>query len=105
MEHIEILSGELWLAKADPLSLYHLDFGITKVRSELAVTKKMQVENKTLNDTMSLTPLSCAKKMKPMIDLFNSNDPRKSMENLSADDEAEKRPVDDKNRSYSLFTR
>ncbi len=40
-----------------------------------------------------------------MIDLFNSNDPRKSMENLKAGDEAEKQPVDAKNRSYSLFTR
>jgi len=105
MEHIEISSGELWLAKPNPLPLYHLDFGVTKVRSELAISEGRQVENKILNGTVSLTPLSAAKTMKPMIDLWNDNDPRKSLENLKAGAAAESQPVSLKNRSYELFTR
>jgi len=104
MEHIEINSGELWLAKPDPLHLYQLSFGITKVRAELAITESQQVENRILNGTMALSPLSEAKRTKPMIDLFNSTDPRKSIQNVEADDETNK-AVRNTNRSYGLFTR
>jgi choline dehydrogenase-like flavoprotein len=105
MEHIEINSGELWLEKPNPLHLYHLDFGITKVRSELAVTEKQQVKNRILNGTISLTPLSAAKRTKPMIELFNSDDPRKSMQNVQDGDKADNKSASEKNRSYELFTR
>lgn len=105
MEHIEINSGELWLAKPNPLHLYHLDFGITKVRSELAITEEEQFKNRILNGTVSLSNLSAARRTKPMIDLFNSDDPRKSMENLQNEDRQESKAANDKNRSYELFTR
>jgi len=105
MEHIEINSGELWLGRPDPLHLYRINFGITKVRSELAISENKQEENKILNGTISLTPLSAAKTMKPMIELWNVNDPRKSLENMKAGETADRKEVSDKHRSYQLFTR
>src|SRR6185312_7233706 len=89
MEHVEINSGELWLEKPNPLDLYMINFGVTKVRAELAVTEQQQTENRILNGTLSLTPLAVAKNMKPMIDLWSSDDPRKSLENLRKGGEKE----------------
>lgn len=110
MEHVEINSGELWLEKPNPLDLYRINFGITKVRAELAVTEQQQTENKILNGTLSLTPLAIAKNMKPMIDLWSSNDPRKSLDNLmkggqKEDEAAAKNHNSAVNKSYQLFTR
>lgn len=109
MEHVEINSGELWLEKPNPLDLYRINFGVTKVRAELAVTEQQQTENRILNGTLSLTPLAIAKNMKPMIDLWSSDDPRKSLDNLRKGGEKENEvPQNAKsniNKSYQLFTR
>ena len=70
MEHLEIRTGELWLKKAEALKLYAYEPG-TKARAELSITEQAQTQNKTLNGTLSLTPLFMAQKTKPMIDLWN----------------------------------
>jgi choline dehydrogenase-like flavoprotein len=78
MEHLEIKSAELWLFKPDPLKLYKYEFGITKARAELAIQSKKQEEFKILNGTISVTPLEVAKKLRPAIEAWNQDDPRKS---------------------------
>ena len=110
MEHLEINSGELWLEKPNALKLYGFDFGVTKARAELAITEKSQTENKILNGTLSLAPLSLANSMKPMIDIWTSSDPRKNMDTLmssfqKAGMEAAKNPSAITGKSYQLFTR
>ncbi len=110
MEHLEIKSGELWLTKPDPLKLYSLNYGTTKARCELAITKDQQEKNKILNGTSSLTPLLVAKKMKPMIDIWNTDDPHKNLQNLFSEFggaiEAGKSATGDSlSKSYELFTR
>ena len=71
MEHLEIATGELWLAKAFPTDLY-TRWG--KPRAELAITKKAQTENKILNGTLSLTPLNTAKHIIPRMELLQEDD-------------------------------
>src|SRR5258706_4272252 len=110
MEHLEITSGELWLTKPDPLKLYALDFGKTKVRCELAITKEQQEKHKMLNGTSSLTPLILAKKMKPMIDVWDTEDPQKNAENLFSGFGEIKKAAQSTTpetllKSYELFTR
>ncbi len=110
MEHLEIKSGELWLTKPDPLKLYGLDYGKTKARCELAIIKEQQEKHKILNGTSSLTPLLVAKKMKPMIDVWNTDDPKKNLENaMSGFGEmakaAQTATLETLLKSYELFTR
>ena len=110
MEHLEIKSAELWLLKPNPLKLYGFDFGTTKARCELAITKQAQRENKTLNGTSSLTPLLIAQKITPVIDVWNTEDPQKNADAfLSGFDKATKSVANEKPenllRSYELFTR
>jgi choline dehydrogenase-like flavoprotein len=78
MEHLEIKSAELWLFKPSPLKLYGFNFGVTKARAELAIHPKKQEEFQILNGTVSLTALEVAKKIKPAIERWNQEDPRKS---------------------------
>jgi choline dehydrogenase-like flavoprotein len=110
MEHLEIKSGELWLTKPDPLKLYGLDYGKTKARCELAITKGQQEKHKILNGTSSLTPLLLAKKMKPMIDIWNTENPQKNLENAISgfgemDKAAQATAPATLLKSYELFTR
>lgn len=110
MEHLEINSGELWLEKPNTLKLYGFDFGVTKMRAELAITEKSQTEHKILNGTLSLMPLSMANNMKPMIDIWTSSDPRKSLDSMmssfqKAGMEAAKNSTPNTGKSYQLFTR
>ncbi|HLK29883.1 MAG TPA: GMC family oxidoreductase [Puia sp.] len=110
MEHLEIKSAELWLTKPDPLKLYALDFGKTRARCELAITKAQQEKHKILNGTASLLPLLLAKNAKSAIEVWNTPDPKKNLENLfSGYDEILKEAQEDKegkfSKSYELFTR
>jgi choline dehydrogenase-like flavoprotein len=84
MEHLEIKSGELWLERPNPLKLYDFNFGVTKVRAELAISEQKQVEYKILNGTVSLTPLALAKLMPPTINVWTDADPRQSLSKLFA---------------------
>jgi choline dehydrogenase-like flavoprotein len=56
MEHIEMPSAELVLARPDPVSMYRLHFGHTRVRGELALTPSAQRELRVLNGTAELSP-------------------------------------------------
>ena len=110
MEHLEINSGELWLKKPDPLKLYSLNYGTTKARCELSITRQQQEKHKILNGTSSLTPLLLTKKMKPMIDVWSTEDPQKNLTALISSfgdvlKETEKISPDVMTKSYQLFTR
>ncbi len=56
MEHLEIPSGELVLARpqSTKTKMYALDFGVTKARGELALSAQAQKDNGILNGTASL---------------------------------------------------
>ena len=69
MEHLEVKSAELWLLKPNRFKLYAMDFGTTKARCELAITKPQQEKDKILNGTSSITPLLLAQKITPVIDV------------------------------------
>lgn len=110
MEHLEIKSAELYLTKSNPLKLYSLNFGVTKARAELAITKEKQEEHKILNGTVSLTPVEFASNMKPMIEIWKEDDPRKSVDSLMASfnkaaEEASKTSAENQNKTFELFTR
>jgi choline dehydrogenase-like flavoprotein len=110
MEHLEIKSAELYLTKPDQWKLYGLNFGTTKARCELAITKEQQEKYKILNGTSSLSPLLFARQMKPMIDIWNTDDPQKNIQNLfSGFGNAQKALANEKPesifKSYELFTR
>jgi hypothetical protein len=59
-----------------------IDFGVTKARAELAITKEKQEEHKILNGTVSLTPLEVTKHLKPMIEIWKDDDPRKNLDSM-----------------------
>jgi len=108
MEHLEIKSGELRLERPLPMKLYGLDYGVTKTRAELAISEKQQTEHKILNGTMSLTTMPIAKKIRPIIDVWNDKDPRKNADNLLNNFSGADKNYDsskDDQRSYELFTR
>jgi choline dehydrogenase-like flavoprotein len=75
MEHIEIKSAELWLANPNPLKFYMVN---SKARVELAISENKQFEHQILNGTVSLTPLSIAKRIEPLIQTWSHEDPRES---------------------------
>jgi choline dehydrogenase-like flavoprotein len=54
MEHVEMPVGELVLARPDPVSLYRLDWGVTRGRGELAITAALQRERELLNGSVEL---------------------------------------------------
>lgn len=81
MEHPEILTGELWLANSDPLKLY-VKKG-NPVRAELSLSAKIQEELKLLNGTVSLLPVSIARKMEPAVKTWSDKDPRKSLNSFN----------------------
>ena len=110
MEHLELKSAELHLARPNPLKLYMIDFGVTKARAELAITKEKQEEHKILNGTVSLTPLEFTKNLKPMIEIWKDDDPRKNLDSMlsafqRAGQEAASISPEITNKSFELFTR
>lgn len=80
MEHLEIKSAWLYLPAPDPLKLYVVDFGVTKMRCELAISREMQEKYQILSGTSSLTPFNQAKGETPAIQAWSDADPRKSAE-------------------------
>lgn len=85
MEHLEIKSANLYLTKPDPLKLYTIDFGVTKARAELAITKEKQEEYKILNGTASLTPSEFTTNMRSAIETWKDDDPRRSSDTYMAE--------------------
>ncbi|NJB70503.1 choline dehydrogenase-like flavoprotein [Saonia flava] len=109
MEHLEIASAELWLFKRFPTDLYRWHYGKTKSSAELALTEEIQKEKRILNGTVSLSRLSLAKNLKPKIETWQDDDPRKSREKLneSYDDagEASKNETGNIRKAFQLNTR
>lgn len=109
MEHLEITSSELWLLKPFPTDLYTWIFGETKASAELAITEEIQRKEKILNGTVSLVPLSIGKHMKPRMEIWQNEDPRRSLEiffeNWGAAAEASKSEKGSIERAFQLKTR
>jgi choline dehydrogenase-like flavoprotein len=108
MEHLEIKSAELRLFKPSPLKLYAFSFGVTKARAEMAIHSKKKEEFQILNGTVSLTPLEMASKMKPAIEKWNQEDPRKSGEQFfDSYRKASKESIipESGSKGYQCFTR
>ena len=109
MEHLEIASAELWMSKPFPTDLYSWVYGTTKASAELAITEDIQIKEKILNGTVSLTPLSVGKHQKPRMETWQDEDPRKSAENMfkNWDEAAEKAKREKGNieRAFQLSTR
>ena len=104
MEHIEIKSAEMWLAKPDLLKLYMIDFGKTKYRAELGISEQKQQEYKILNGTASLTPLEIARKEPAFIDIWTANRKEREKNMAAYGKEGVKQPVKGF-RNFQLFTR
>ncbi len=81
MEHLEIQSAELWLYKPFPAKLYSYS-GDCGIYAELAISEQAQRAHKILNGTGGLVPLSIAKNQQARMDIWQNDDPRKSMDNL-----------------------
>jgi choline dehydrogenase-like flavoprotein len=58
MEHLEMPSGELVLAKpqSTKMKMYVMNYGVTKARAELSLSAESQREHRILNGTASLEP-------------------------------------------------
>ncbi len=82
MEHLEIQTAELWLFEPFPTDLFTFFIENPKLWCELAIAEKVQIENKILNGTAGLSPLSTARHTKPRIETWQDEDPRKSVDNL-----------------------
>jgi choline dehydrogenase-like flavoprotein len=82
MEHMQMKSAWLYLPTPDPMKLYSIEPGITKMRCELAITPQAQAKHKILSGTASLSPFGIAKNSKSSIETWNNDDPRKSLENF-----------------------
>lgn len=92
MEHVELKAAELWLRDANPLKLYQYRYAETVARAEFAISAEKQAEHAILNGTASLMPLNLAREIKPMIEIWSDEDPRKCLAGLVADrEEAEVR--------------
>jgi choline dehydrogenase-like flavoprotein len=95
MEHLEVASAEMWLARPFPTDLYSWEYGVTKASAEIAFTPEVQREHRILNGTISLYPLNFAMHMRPRMETWQDDDPRKSAENMfaswdSAEEKSEK---------------
>jgi choline dehydrogenase-like flavoprotein len=81
MDHLELSSAWLHLAASDPLKLYMMEVGRTKMRCELAISPEMQAKHAILNGTSSLKPAKQANLEKPNIKAWDNPDPRKNARN------------------------
>jgi choline dehydrogenase-like flavoprotein len=85
MEHLEIQSAWVYLPRPDPMKLYTFNFGITKMRCELAITPAAQEKYRILNGTCSFFPAELARGMRSQIEVWNSGDPRKNQKQMQSD--------------------
>jgi choline dehydrogenase-like flavoprotein len=102
MEHLEVDTAELWLLKPFATDL----FNWSKLWCELAIVEKVQIENKILNGTAGLSPLSWARNVKPRMEIYQNEDPRKSMDNVMKnwDDAAKQAEKENKGSISRAFT-
>jgi choline dehydrogenase-like flavoprotein len=107
MDHLEIKSAELWLKNPDKLKLYIIS---DTPRAEIAIHESQQEKHKILNGTASLSLLQKSKDVKPAIETWSDEDPRKSENILHEANKKKKFTLMDKlssdiYQSYELFTR
>ncbi len=109
MEHLEIDSAELWLSKPFPTDLYSWVYGETKASAELSLREDVQRREKILNGTVSFSPLKIAKYLKPRMETWSDEDPRKAADHtFSHWDEAAQKGSNETGaieRAYQLQTR
>jgi choline dehydrogenase-like flavoprotein len=85
MEHLEIMTAELWLLKPFRTNLFTYDFdsGKTGLWCELAITKDVQIKHQMLNGTTGLNPLMVEEhKNKSVMEAWQDEDPRKAADNM-----------------------
>lgn len=110
MEHLEVASAELWFFEPFPTDLYTWIFGESKASAELAITEEVQRREKILNGTASFSPLSFARLVRPRIETWQDEDPRKALESTlghwgEVAQEAAKNNVGAIARAFELNTR
>ena len=109
MEHPELKTGELLLINSHSMKLYIRSE--LRVRSELAVSEKIQKTLRILNGTVSLMPISISRKMQPAVISWQDKDPRKSLHSFNEDySKAYKRSlyqyfISESSQRYGLYTR
>jgi choline dehydrogenase-like flavoprotein len=105
MEHLEMKSAELWLNEPNRLKFYIHN---PVARVELAISAEKQKEYKILNGTASLTPLDLARGLKPFIETWSDDDPRKSKKQMNEAFEGPsgKRMLESQgSKAFELYTR
>jgi choline dehydrogenase-like flavoprotein len=79
MEHLEIMTAELWMLRPFPTDLFRRGSGpTTRLWCELAITKEVQFEEKILNGTTGLNRLTVAMHVPSRMEVWQDEDPRKS---------------------------
>src|ERR1700761_3442968 len=91
MEHLQIKSAWLFLPAPDPLKLYMIEPGVTKMRCELGITPEMQRKQRILSGTASFLPFGIAQNAKSSIETWNNDDPRKSLDNFRTSNAASRK--------------
>jgi choline dehydrogenase-like flavoprotein len=81
MEHLEVDTAEMWLLKPFPTDLNTFNQKLM-FWNELAIRKEVQREEKILNGTCGLAPTAYARNKAPVIDTWQNEDPRKSLDNF-----------------------
>lgn len=83
MEHLEIMTAELWMLKPFPTDLFNRGKGTdTRLWCELAITKEHQFEKKILNGTTGLTRLAVARHTPSRMEVWQDEDPLKSWKTM-----------------------
>ena len=91
LEHLEVDTAEMWLLKPFPTDLNTFNRELM-FWNELAIHKAVQREEEILNGTCGLAPTAYARNMTPRIDIWQNEDPRKSIDNMFKNwDEAEEK--------------
>lgn len=106
MEHLEIHTSELWLFKPFPTDL----FSWSKTWCELAITEEAQRANRILNGTTGLDALAWARNVRPRMEVWQDEDPRKAKDSTwalwdEADKEVAKLERGTVDRAFALQTR
>ncbi|WP_370480028.1 FAD-dependent oxidoreductase [Tamlana flava] len=111
MEHLEVISAQMFLKKPFAMDLYGFDpKSWTTPRAEIGLTEEIQEKHQILNGTISFTPMALTKSQKPMIDVWTSDDPLESEKKLYENfedydkiDRSVKNPYE--TNVFELFTR
>lgn len=82
MEHLEIMTAELWLLKPFPTNLFTFDWDKSRLWCELAISKDAQTRHRILNGTAGLFPLAAGQAGQSAMEIWQDEDPRKAADNM-----------------------